>query len=187
MDQKPNMIKEDIEETRAHLAGKLNDLEDELRGRVETAKDKIRQLNPRHQISSYPLAALGGSLVAGLAAGYLISGRRHAVTGGRQWTTEDVESGGEFLAELPQASDDERTPSLRERWQLRQPNALWQKLNETFSEEIQLVKGMAIGAVTGAARDAVKQLAPKLSPQIDKLAQSVNHKFGVKEHEPVNS
>lgn len=184
MDQKPDMIKEDIEETRAHLADKLNDLEDELRGQVETAKDKIRQLNPRHQISSHPLAAVGGSIAVGLAAGYLISGRGRRADG--RWATEDVESAGELSAELPQTSEYER-PARHFARREHRPNVLWHTISTNFGDEIQLVKGMALGALFNTARDAAKQVAPKLSEQIDRVADSVTQKFGVKEHGPART
>ena len=83
MDQKSDLIKEDIEETRSQLTEKLGTLESQLRGTVQSArdtvedtiqnvKDSVKKFTPGYQIEEHPLLILGGSVAAGLLVGRLL-------------------------------------------------------------------------------------------------------------------
>jgi hypothetical protein len=53
-------------------------------------------------------------------------------------------------------------------------------LGGRFQEEIDKVKGMAIGYVMGLARDSIKEAVPQLASQIDEVMNSVTTKLGSK-------
>lgn len=60
---------EQIEETKTHLSENLAELGQQVR-------QTIRRFNPAYQIEQHPLAALGGSVLAGVAVGALAGSRR---------------------------------------------------------------------------------------------------------------
>jgi hypothetical protein len=51
---------------------------------------------------------------------------------------------------------------------------------DRFQEEIDKVKGIAIGYVMGLARDSIKHAVPQLASQIDEVMNSVTTKLGSK-------
>jgi hypothetical protein len=51
---------------------------------------------------------------------------------------------------------------------------------DQFHEEIEKVKGMALGYVMGLVRDSIKDAVPQLASQIDDVMNSVTTKLGNK-------
>lgn len=86
--QEPEQIRQQIVETRAALADKLGNLETEVMGTVEVAKqsvqDKVedvkRAVDLREYIRERPWTWFGGSIAAGVATALLLSPQRRHIT-----------------------------------------------------------------------------------------------------------
>jgi len=182
MDPKPELIREDIDETRSALTEKLETLEGQLRGTVESAKqtvegtienvkDSIRSLSPVYQTTQRPYLMVGGAMATGYLAGRLlqpkVSGRRPAIR---------VATATRHEAPLPPpTSEYEETFSAR-RSTAGRPTIL-DRLADQFSDEIQMVKGMILKGVLDATSDALKRSAPKWGSQIDQVLGSMTQKL----------
>jgi ElaB/YqjD/DUF883 family membrane-anchored ribosome-binding protein len=208
MDQEPDVIRQQIEETRSSLTEKLETLENQVRGTVETAKSTVedtlgtakatveqtieavrstvqdtvesvkRTVNVEYQVDRHPWAMLGGSVVAGFVVGSFLgkgtfrqAGQafRHAAGSMAQSfssvpPTPEAPSGNGYGAAAPQPAH----PGLLDR------------LQHEFHDEIQEVKGLAIGAAMGVLRDLVKQSVPQMAEQVDHLMNSMTAKLGGK-------
>jgi len=206
MDRKSDLIREDIDETRAHLSEKLEVLEDQLRGTVESAKstvedtieevrDGLRKFTPSYQVEEHPLLCLGGAVAAGLLVGRKMN--RNQPTSsfsslrplsypayGSTWGTEPVGRD----SDVPATSEYEEAHPSNSPFHLSAGHlgmagplgpSLWDKFADTFSDEIEMVKDMAIGALLGTVRDLAKRSVPNLEPQIDQVMDSAMQKFGV--------
>ncbi len=75
MAEKLGAMREQIEATKSEISEDLASLESQLRGKVDSVKEDLRKISPSHQIQENPLWALGGSILAGIAIGGLISGK----------------------------------------------------------------------------------------------------------------
>ena len=77
MDQLINQNLEERERTRAALALKLEVLESRLREKIDDVRDSVRHsLDWRYQLNKRPWRMLGLALLAGVALGAKVSGRR---------------------------------------------------------------------------------------------------------------
>jgi ElaB/YqjD/DUF883 family membrane-anchored ribosome-binding protein len=201
MDQKSDLIREDIDETRSALTEKLVTLEDQLRDKVENAKESVedtienvratlRKLSPSHQVQQHPFAMVGSTLAAGLLVGRLIAGRREARASGLDHEYRAL-SGTELgLSNMPQTSEyedshlDPEIAPVRERLRravyrrAKTGPGLFSKLAETFSDEIQMVKGMALGAAIDSIRGVAKEAMPNFGEKIDRVLDSAMTKVG---------
>lgn len=200
MDQEPDVIREQIDETRSALTDKLETLEEQVRETVQSAKATVegtlenvkssvqetvqtvkRTFDLPYQVDRHPWAMLGGSFLAGLALGKWLEGRQDQV--------RDYPSYGSAVGELPRAPavsetapryepDFSRTPAYSpSAAQPSKPGVLGRLLHQ-FDDEIEQVKGVAIGALMGVVRDLVKQSLPKLAPQIEEVMNSATSKLG---------
>jgi ElaB/YqjD/DUF883 family membrane-anchored ribosome-binding protein len=204
MDQEPDVIRQEIEETRSSLAEKIETLEHQVRATVQNVKDSVEgtienvketvegtvdnvkssvqetvhsvqdTFDMNAQVQRHPWAMLGGSFVAGFVVGNLIQGRRHDT---------DVWGHDRWMNRLTNRSPASRNYQEYERPREESPArasepGLVDTLRNQFSDEIGMAKGMIIGALMGVARDIVKQNLPKLAPQIDELMNSATAKMG---------
>src|SRR5262245_5136733 len=97
MAEEPDVIRQQIDETRSSLTEKLETLEGQVRGTVREAKASVedtiesvkasvqhsvasvkRTFDVRYQTERHPWAMVGGSVVAGFVIGSLVAGRRRA-------------------------------------------------------------------------------------------------------------
>lgn len=190
MDQKSDLIKEDIDQTRNSLTEKLGVLEDQLRAKVEVAKEQVRQFSPSHQVQQHPLVALGGTVAIGFVLGRSLKVRR-ACGISRKWVqpSHAVEDLG---TEVPQTSEYEESwsgASAMDHSQeprmsypkRREPGLLTKmadRVKHQFPDELQMVKGMALGALINTARGLAKQAVPTLRSQIDRVLDSAMETVG---------
>jgi len=198
MDPKPDLIREDIDETRSALTEKLETLEGQLRGTVESAKqtvegtienvkDSIRHLSPIYQTTQHPYLMVGGALATGLLAGRLLQSK--GSEGGLSWmqpvtpslAVERPAPDSEYVSEqvgLPRTSEYEEFIGDRPGFaSAKSGPSLFTRLLGQFDDEIQMVKGMLLKGVLDAAGDAVKRSAPKWGSQIDQVVDSVAQKL----------
>jgi len=208
MAQEPDVIRQQIEDTRSSLTDKIETLESEVRTTVlnakETVEDTIENVKGtveetlesvketvhgtvntvketfdlRRQVDRHPWAMMGGSLVAGFIAGRLFERDHHIYHWGRD----------RWVNRMAEASPPVAAPRSDGRYTASERPATpaaaaaepsWtDTLRSQFREEINLVKGLAIGAAMGVARDLIKQSLPQLSPQVDDVMNRVTSKLG---------
>lgn len=200
MDQEPDVIRREIDETRSSLTEKVETLEHTLRATVQNAKDTVEStienvketvegtienvkesvqetvesvkesFDLQRQVEQHPWAGVGCSLAAGFAFGYWLEGQRS-----HRW----VERMGDYSyhydnARLPAAAAQAREPGTTTR---PEPGLVGSVLTQ-FGPELNTLKGLAIGALVGLARDYIKQQLPQFAAQIDDMSQRVTTKLG---------
>jgi ElaB/YqjD/DUF883 family membrane-anchored ribosome-binding protein len=184
MDPEPDVIQNEIEETRSALTEKLSALEGEIRGTVveaketvedtictvkETVQDTVQTVKQtfdlEYQTQRHPWVMLGGSVVAGFVVGRLLLGPRSSLAG----TLAEPSTGGGFPAPRHNGNGFTAAPS--------KPSLL-NRITDQFGDELREVKEIAIGAAMGVARDLIKRAIPVLAPQIEKVINSATSKMG---------
>jgi len=203
MAEEPEVIRQRIDETRTSLTDKLETLENRVVGTVheatcavsesvDTVKDAVQQtvetvqetmqqtvssvkqaFDLRLHIARRPWTMMAGAAALGYVGGRLIG---PVGTGtGTTWKSVEspsvassmgsahAESGGIAAAAAERASD----------WAA--------QLGETFHEELSQLKGLALGAVFGLARDMLVRAAPPaMEKTIGELIDDVTTKLGGK-------
>lgn len=193
MDQEPNLIRQQIDETRSSLTDKLETLENQVRGTVANAKSSVeetiqnvkctvtdtvqkvkRNLDLGYQVEQHPWAMFGASVAAGFLAGTLLPRRLPSANG---WATHErpEERQSRYVPAAPTVSE----ARLAETEQVSKPSWFGNLLHQ-FDSEIQQAKELAIGAAVGVVRDLVKQAVPQLGPQIEEVMNSATTKLGGK-------
>lgn len=187
MDQNPDVIRHEIEETRSALTEKLETLENEVFGTVreakeavsstvENVKEKVQEtvqtvketFDLRRQVCRHPWAAFGGSIAAGYLIGKVLAPERTSINRRRPESSSAI--GYDALRNVPA---EEPAPPPK------QGAGLIGKLLEQFEPELQKVKGITIGVTMGLLRDAIKQRVPGgMSAEFDDLANNVTSKLG---------
>jgi ElaB/YqjD/DUF883 family membrane-anchored ribosome-binding protein len=169
-ESKPEEIREQMAETRAALADKIEKLEDKVLGTVETAQTSVEQtaesvketvqetaatiqrtFDLKHQVECNPWLMVGGSVLAGYVLGYFVNGRRQSLP-------TSSERGTDLKSVRPPGTENDRAG--------------------TFDEEIQMVKGLAIGVAAGLLRDGLKEAMPSLAAELDQVVNSATRKLG---------
>jgi ElaB/YqjD/DUF883 family membrane-anchored ribosome-binding protein len=199
MAEEPDVIREQIEETRTALTEKLETLEGQVRDTVQTAKETVegtienvkssvqetvqtvkRTFDLRHQVDQHPWAMLGGSFLTGFVLGNYLEGRRQqslrSLRGAALRSPDQVrpQTFPEGLAAYrPNGSRSAQALAAEPS----QPGML-SRLLHTFDDEIAQVKEVAIGAALGVVRDMAKQSFPMLAPQINEVMNSATTKLG---------
>ena len=166
-DSKPEAMREQMAETRAALTDKIEKLEDKVLGTVETAQASVEQtaeavketvqgtaatikrtFDLKHQVECNPWLMVGGSVLAGYILGYFANGQR------------------------------KRLPNFSETSEVCPPQGAKNSRAGTFDEEIQMVKGLAIGVAAGLLRDGLKEAMPSLADELDQVVNSATRKLG---------
>lgn len=204
MAEEPDVIRDQIEETRSALTDKLETLEGQVRETVQSAKETVedtienvkssvqqtvtsvkRTFDLTYQVDRHPWAMVGGSFLTGLVLGHYLEGRR------QQQHLRSIrayaERGPDLLRSqgVPESLAAERSNGARPVAPPTQafaaepaPPGLLRQLLHTFDDEIEKVKEVAIGAALGIVRDLAKESFPKLAPQIDEVMNSATAKVG---------
>lgn len=198
-EQNTDKMRQEIDCTRSAMADKMEALEDRVMDTVQsaqetvedsiqTAKDTVatvkRNFDIKYQIEQHPWVMVGGCFLVGLALGRLIlRGRRGSRQAPNRLTENGTPPAGSprlFAEQRRSDSFDTAAPPPRPHsMAANRPGFFGQ-----FHEEIDQVKGMAIGYLMGLARDSIKDAVPQLAPQIADVMNSVTTKLGSK---PVHS
>lgn len=200
MDNESEVIRHQMEETRASLADKLETLEREVtetvseakaavtgtvesvkeavQGTVESVKESVsgtvetvkETFDLPRQVERHPWAMVGASVAAGYLAGYLLSrGRPHGPAAGWRgpsWSSSQAAGLERLRSEEPPA------PPAR-------PGGALGGLGHLFGDELEKLKGLAIGMALGAIRDAVtSSMPPEVGPRIAEVMNDVTTKLG---------
>lgn len=174
-EQDSTEMRHDIDTTRAAMADKLEALEDKMMGAaqsaqatvensIQSAKDVVasvkRTFDIKHQIEQRPWTIVGGSFLAGLAVSLLIPKGRP-----RSSMTSVTNGSDAAVAPTPPLQAEPRSES---------------GVFEPFQEEIDKVKGIAIGYVMGLVRDSIKESVPQMASNIDEVMNGITTKLGGK-------
>jgi ElaB/YqjD/DUF883 family membrane-anchored ribosome-binding protein len=185
-------MRQDIDCTRAAMADKLEALEDRVMGTVQSAQETVedslqlakdtvatvrRNFDIKYQIEQHPWTMVGGGFLGGLALGGLfLRVRRYSQAPERLAGNETPLAEGPRLPTEQGGNGSIESAVPRPRSQ--SMSASRPAFLDRFQEEIDKVKGMAIGYVMGLARDSIKHAVPQLASQIDDVMNSVTTKLG---------
>jgi ElaB/YqjD/DUF883 family membrane-anchored ribosome-binding protein len=208
-EQDTDEMRQEIDCTRSAMADKLEALENRVMGTVQNAQETVedsiqmardtvatvkRNFDIKYQVERHPWAMVGGCFLAGLALGGLfLRGRRSSRQAPNRRAGDEtpltlpsplrgegrVRGAGSprfFAEQRSNDSVDTAAPPPR----LHSMAANRPGFFGRFQEEIDKVKGMAIGYVMGLARDSIKDAVPQLASQIDDVMNSVTTKLGSK-------
>jgi ElaB/YqjD/DUF883 family membrane-anchored ribosome-binding protein len=196
MDAEPEVIRQDIEQTRSALTEKLETLEEEVMGTVRNAKETVeetienvtetvqetvetvqRTFDLEYQMQQRPWVLIGGSVVAGVAAGFLADSLRARVTSWEDSSRTVPPPGPSkaYGATAFRSPQQEFAPPPR-----REGPSFFQSLLGRFDKEIGMVKELAIGYAAGVLRDMVKEALPAVKEQVQKVMDSATAKMGGK-------
>jgi len=196
MNQEPDEIREQIEDTRSALTAKLETLEqgvketvhdakaavtdtienvkETVKGTVETVKDS---LDVRGYVQEYPWSMLAGSVGLGFALGCLFP----RSTNGNGDKISRMASNGTPMENRPPLENRPPVESTLDRMPLSHDGGKsgLSSLVEKFRPEINELEGIAIGAIGALVRDLIKQSAAEpLADQLEDVANRVTEKLG---------
>jgi ElaB/YqjD/DUF883 family membrane-anchored ribosome-binding protein len=175
MDPQPDVIREQIEETRSSLTDKLETLEAEVKETYVSAKESVeetihnvketvhnatetvkRTFDVRYQVDRHPWGMLGLSLVGGLLLGGFL-GRR--MRGGRRRATASP------AAAWSQVTHDEP----------RQPGFV-DRLGRSLGGELEKIQDSAINTLSNLIADIGRKAIPSLGAALEEMVgRAVHH------------
>jgi ElaB/YqjD/DUF883 family membrane-anchored ribosome-binding protein len=195
MDQEPDVIRHNIEQTRSALTDKLETLETQVRGTVDNARasvqetiqtvrstvsetvESIRQsLDLKQHVRQHPWVTLSGSIATGFLVGSYLqrAANGHRAPSRPRGLGSVREDGRERAAALQAAAPMPPGPPAEPR------RGMLGRLLHEFDDEIEQVKQLAIGASMGLLRDYLKKNLPQFEQQIGEVIDSATHKLGGK-------
>jgi len=201
MDDSPEVIRHQMEETRASLTDKLEQLEhqvfetvkdarsavtetvdtvkDAMHETVETVKDTF---DLELQMRRHPWAILGGSIALGFLGGRLLERSRPEGPRAGDWPHTPHWSHGPFAGGPNGAShapQNGESSSPSKNGSSSPDSGLLSSLTSQFGPELDRLKGMAVGAALGVVRDLISQSIPEpMKPQVADVMDSITVKLG---------
>ncbi len=169
--------------------GTVQSAQETVEDSIQMAKDTVatvkRNFDIKYQVEQHPWAIVGGCFLAGLALGglFLRVRRRSRQAPNRLAGNETPRAGSPRLFAERRSNDSFDTaapPPRPHSLAANRPGFFGQ-----FQEEIDKVKGMAIGYFLGLARDSIKDAVPQLASQIEDVMNSVTTKLGSKPVQPL--
>jgi ElaB/YqjD/DUF883 family membrane-anchored ribosome-binding protein len=201
MADEPEVIRRQMEETRTDLTEKLETLEGEVQDQVQNATEKVSETveNVREtvrdtvenvketvhdtlesvkstfdlpqQVDRHPWLMFGGAVAVGYVGGCLLSKLEEPRTTG--WSPRLEANDVGYQAGALSAGVGAREESATSQW-----------LSDTYQKlrpEIEELKGLAIGAALGVARDLLARSLPEqASRQVGQVIDNVTTKLGGK-------
>jgi ElaB/YqjD/DUF883 family membrane-anchored ribosome-binding protein len=166
-------VKETVTGTVEAVKETVTDTIESVKGTVESTVATVkRTFDLNHQVQERPWLMMAGSCAAGFLAGRLLPGAaRSAATWASHRAAEGIRS--------PRASFSEAA-APRSNGEAKAKGPGWfHQLTDQFHEEIEQVKGLALGALFGLVRDwAMQELPAKLAPQVEEMIDNVTTKLG---------
>jgi ElaB/YqjD/DUF883 family membrane-anchored ribosome-binding protein len=199
MDQEPEVIRQQLEQTRSSLTDKIEQLEqtvgdtvqstteavastmesvkDAVQDTVETMKGTVRDtvdsvketFDVRRYFAQYPWAAFGTAVGVGFAGNILLGSGRHSAASHR---IGEMHSRGQPATSAPPASHNGGT---RKRTVAGLTNGVTQK----FGGELEKLQGVAVGAAFGLLRDWIGRSAPhEVGAKLGEVIDDVTRRLG---------
>jgi len=193
LEQLENHVVETVQSTTSAVTGTVENVKEVVEETVETVKGSVAEtvetvkktFDLRYQVESHPWLMLGGSVAVGFVAGRLVEGmlpparaatRREALL---PPATGAVQTNGGERAAWYQEADAPRKSYAPAPAPASQGGNWLGALAEQFAPEIGKLKGVALGALFGLARDMVKQSLPgELGGRLSEMLDSVTQKVG---------
>lgn len=205
-EQPPEVIQQQMEETRSRLAEKLDQLTQQAAGTVETVSEtvtdtvetvsdtvqtvtetvqetveSVREMFdlPGH-VQKHPWAMFGGAVALGYFFGWLTAPRprfqQAAAPAAPPAPPSPAPTGvnrlQDYWKEEQSSGQESRTPEG-------QPKGWWDSLTRTFGPTLEKVKGLAVGATLGLARDVVAgSMGNNLSTQVQEVFDDLTNRMG---------
>ena len=170
MDQRTDDIRQNIEETRSSLDSKLNQLEAKANDATDTVREasqKVREtFDIRGQVEERPWTALGIAVAAGYVLGSMGGSNepdyyRYNQRSGSQSNPTGVgysQPSTTGVGYSQQSTGPSTTDKIKEKGS---------DFLSQFDDEIDMLKGAAVAALTTFIRDSVREYAPSMSRHID--------------------
>jgi ElaB/YqjD/DUF883 family membrane-anchored ribosome-binding protein len=195
--REPEQIEQEIHETRTAITQKLEALEEKVRDTVQNAKETVeetittvtssvqdtvetvkRTFDLPLQVQNHPWPMVGASVLLGFAAGGLLGKpRRHAPTPWR-----GAFNGAQTYRPLQHQyiQSHEAGAGSPAAASSGGPSAVSHVL-DLFADELQTVKGLAIGFLLSKLRDTIKDaIPPQLKQDVDHMMNNITTKLGGK-------
>lgn len=160
MDQGSDDIRQEIEQTRSSLDTKLNMLED----KANVTSEKVKQaFDIRAQVVERPWMALGVAVAAGYVLGSMGSDEPDYDRYNRRWGNQPTPTPVSYGATSASSATSGTTePSTTDKIKEKGADFLSQ-----FDDEIDMLKGAAVAALTSFIRDSVREYSPRLGNLLD--------------------
>jgi hypothetical protein len=193
MANEPEVIRQQMEETRASLADKLETLEQQVMETVqgttnavtdtvenvkETVQETIQSVREafdlRRQVDQHPWLMLCGSVAVGYLAGSLLVGRIGSNRSRSAGPTATAEARDYRHTEEPPRR--RTAPTVRSR---RAEHGWLSGMGDLFGTEINKLKGLAVGTTMGLVRDLLTRGLPEqVGSQVAGVVDGITTKLG---------
>jgi hypothetical protein len=178
-----------IENVKSTVQGTVESVKSSVTDTVDTVKETF---NLSRQVDRHPWAMAGCSLAAGVATGYLLGGPPRW---GR-YASELSDMASHAAGRVSDASSHATSRlsdaagygggagAAGESFRAGRGGGLLGSLLGPFAGELDNLKGLAVGALMGMARDVlVRSVPPSLAPRVEEIMDSATRRAGV---EPVH-
>jgi len=154
---------EAVKQTVEDAKSSVEDIVENVKGTVgETVETVKHTFDLSYQVNQRPWLTFGGAILAGYMLGNWGSSRPSSAYAAKDMRSSFSDPATEAYYAQPTQATSFGEPS----YQSPQPGK-WSNLLGQFDDEIDLIKGAAIGMVIGIVRDLVKQAVPAISPYFD--------------------
>ncbi len=203
MDPEPEVIRQQIEQTRESLTDKLETLEGQVRQTissvtstveqtVDTVKSRVedtvhavtsavedtvdsvkRTFDVPYQVRRHPYLMTGGALAVGAALGYFLGGQRRRPRPGPRAEWAPSYTPPQAASAYEEALEPEAKRSAPPR------QSFFAGLAEPLRGEFDKIKATAIGALLGMVRDAAARYVPSaLASKVEEIINDVTRRAG---------
>jgi len=167
-------VKSSVENTVESVKSGVEDTVQSVKTSLSDTMDSVKEtFDLSGQVERHPWRAVGCSLLAGAAAGYLLGGSRQ-----RQPNYSEGIRGMDRIIPGYQPARPAEAPPQAYREESHRPDIL-SNLLESFGGELDKIKQTAIGALIGMARDALKEaLPPSIGNNVTEIMDNVTRRIG---------
>jgi ElaB/YqjD/DUF883 family membrane-anchored ribosome-binding protein len=188
-----NQVLGTVRQARESVEDTIASAKETVEGTIATVKSSVHDtmtsvkqtLDVGHQVREHPFASLGVALVSGVVCGAMFGGsrRRGRIVGDFYQASTGPEPAramssfrGEDGLNASHSNGGSWSPVSSSHAETSRPRSGF--LGQ-FDEELNKLKGLAIGTLMGVVRDAAKQSLPaSLVPQVESLVDSATVKLG---------
>jgi ElaB/YqjD/DUF883 family membrane-anchored ribosome-binding protein len=195
LEQLENQVVETVQSTTSAVTGTVENVKEVVQETVQTVKGSVEEtvdsvkktFDLSYQVGRHPWLMLGGSVAVGFVAGRLVEGVLPPAQAGTYYSealpppsTGGVRTdGGERATWYREEAAPRRSYAGPVKEAVSQAGGLLNSLAEQFAPELDKLKGLALGALFGLARDMVKRSVPgEMGGRISEMLDGVTQKLG---------